>query len=234
MSNRSDMADSTIFIDLDRTGQWFVFCSPYNESFIFELKAKIAPKFRRWRNEEKAWCVAREKWPIAETLMRKHYGQAITIEVGPAAEAAQIDVMVGEVHEPTADDYMKIGVRADAPHCVLHAAYHALEALWSHGDREEIRLLGVYPIEEIRGAYHRACMLRGIPEDPSAFRRAPEGADANTTPPVQPRREEPRREEPRREEPPPSDDYYQGPSLDAYARPQPMQFIDFIDEGNGK
>ena len=212
----------TVFIDLDRTGQWFVFCSPYNESFIFELKARIPAKFRRWVAEQKAWCVARNHWPTAEKLLRKHYGHSISFEVGPAAEAAQIDLLVDDVHEPSAHDYMKLGVRADAPHCVLHAAYHALESLWCSTDREVIKRMGVYPIEDIREAYARVCKLRGLDEDPSAFDVAPRTANPNNTPPEPPPVDEP---------PPLGDDDYYGPGLDAYAQPKPMKFIDFIDEG---
>ena len=154
---------ATIFIDLDRTSQWFVFQAPYNEAFIYEFKARIPANHRRWVGDRKAWCVTRRHWAVTEPLLRKHYGHSVTFEVGPAAEAAQLDLMVDEVsHEPTAMDYMKLGLRADAPHCVVHAAYCALATLWERGDRDEIRLLGVSPMNEVYDAYKRVCQLRGI------------------------------------------------------------------------
>jgi hypothetical protein len=208
---------ASIFVDLDRTGQWFVFCSPYNESFIFELKARVPAKFRRWVADQKAWCVARKHWPTTEKLLRKHYGHDMQFEVGPAAEAAQVDLLVEEVHEPTAMDYMKLGVRADAPHCVLHAAYHALEALWTNPNHDEIRLLGVYPIDEVREAYKRACQLRGIHHDPSPFYRVSHGVDPNTS---------------MDHVPPPTDADY-GPGYDAFTRSSssgPLEFVEDRDD----
>lgn len=218
---------ASIFVDIDRTGQWFVFNSPYNESFIFELKARVPARFRRWVAERRAWCVARKHWPTAEQLLRKHYGHEAQFEIGPAAEAAQVDLLTEEVHEPTAMDYMKLGVRADAPHCVLHAAYHALEALWTNPNHEEIRLLGVYPIGEIREAYKRACQLRGIQRDPSPFCRE---VDRTVDHSSRQASSLPAMGEPPTQDPLDGDRPDGGPGYEAFTQPEATGHIDFLDD----
>ena len=103
-----------VFIDLDRSGQWFVIQSPYSHDFVEELKVRVPARNRRWRSEVSAWCVTRDQWAIAEKILRKYYDRE-KFQIGPAAEAAQMELLVEEVAEPSAMEYMKLGIRADAP-----------------------------------------------------------------------------------------------------------------------
>lgn len=234
---------SAIFIDLDRTGNWFVFTSPYNESFVCELKARVPAKLRRWAPEQKAWCVARDQWATTETLLRKHYGHGVVFEVGPAAEAAQIDLMVEEVSEPSAMDYMRIGVRADAPDCVVHAAFYALETLCATTSREETRRLGISTLDEIRAAYERVCALRGLHEAPNtgirSVKRQPMLTQLSETRTTSLATSAPNL--PLEDVPLPTDADYYGPEPGAYqpqlgfttsVQPNSMPYIEFYEEGS--
>lgn len=158
-----------VFVDLDCSGKWFCFRTPYNVEFVDALKITVPAANRRWRTEERVWCVTRKYWPSTERLLRKYYGEDVKIETGPTAEAAQIEVMIDQVSEPSARDYVVLGVRSDAPDCVVHAAYCALEDLLRDCGSMMVQEQGIYPLYETRPAYERICALRGIAPVPGRF-----------------------------------------------------------------
>lgn len=157
---------SDIFIDLDRTGAWFVFYTPYNPVFISELKARIPPPNRRWVSEERAWCVSRTYWDTAQELLRKHYPNG-QFQLGEMAQAADILVEpdAGDV-VVSAQDYAVLGLRPDAPDCVVHAAYLALAASWQSVDAPTLIHAGFHSLDNTNSAYLRICASRHIPREP--------------------------------------------------------------------
>jgi hypothetical protein len=155
-----------IFIDLDRTGSWFVFYTPYNALFVSELKARVPGPNRRWVPEERAWCVSRRYWDTAQDLLRKHYPEG-DFQMGPAATAASVVLGPGDAEaEANVKDYAVLGVRPDAPDCVVHAAYLALEASWSSVEAPILVNAGFYSLDDTRRAYMRVCASRRIPSEP--------------------------------------------------------------------
>lgn len=154
-----------IFIDLDRTGSWFVFYTPYNAMFVSELKARVPGPNRRWVPEERAWCVSRTYWETAQSLLRKYYPEG-QFQMGPAAAAADITLEQLDDDEVNVRDYTVLGLRPDAPDCVVHAAYLALEASWSRVEPSILVNAGFYSLDDTRRAYLRVCAARQIPSEP--------------------------------------------------------------------
>jgi hypothetical protein len=155
-----------IFIDLDRTGSWFVFYTPYNPLFVSELKARVPSPNRRWVPEERAWCVSRTYWVTAQDLLRKHYPEG-EFQMGPTAAAADITLdQIDDEAQADVRDYTVLGLRPDAPDCVVHAAYLALEASWSSVEPAILVNAGFYSLDQTRRAYRRVCAARQIPSEP--------------------------------------------------------------------
>lgn len=165
------MSKTVIYVDLDGTGQWLVFKSPYSADFVADFKTKIPSRQRRWEGEKKVWCVARAAWAEASPLFHKHFAD-VEFETGPAAEAAHVELMIAELKSPSLDDYTKLGVRSDAPACVVHAAYLAIEIVWASTRAVRVAEMGIYPLKETREAYHRICVHRGIPAQPPSSLKA--------------------------------------------------------------
>ena len=164
----------TIYIDLDGTGAWFVIKCPYSRLYVEDLKEQIGFRDRRWVPEQRSWCVARTQWALAEELLRKHYGYDARFVVGPAAQAAIAKGGSAPLeaedrgNAPETDDYRRLGIQSDAPECVLHAAYLALEASYAGGYGVQHRDRGIAPPVETRKSYRRVCAHRSIRPQPAA------------------------------------------------------------------
>jgi len=156
---------SDIFIDLDRTGSWFVFYTPYNPPFVSELKARVPSPNRRWVPEERAWCVSRAHWETAQFLLKKYYPEG-NFQLSPTAAAADVLFEPTDGDEAKPRDYMVLGLLPNAPDCVVHAAYLALEASWSSVEPSILVNAGFYSLDETRRAYMRVCATRRLAQEP--------------------------------------------------------------------
>jgi len=118
-----------VFAELERDGQRVAFRCPYDADFIASFKARVPAHRREWDNSVKAWAVHRDLWLPTRALLRQYYGDD-AIQNGPAIEAVEIELLESEVDVADFEDYATLGVRSDAPACVIHAAVHAI--VFSH------------------------------------------------------------------------------------------------------
>lgn len=157
-----------VWVELVPAGDAFVIRAPYVAAFIEALKLHVPPGERSWDGVRKVWIVDRTHWKAIKGLIQEHYGGAL--QYGPAAEAAFIENMADEAlqEDPSAFDYTVLGIRVDAPLCVVHAAWRAIDDAiagvlppWNDGLRGDLTE-GLPPGRAAYQAYHRICRLRGV------------------------------------------------------------------------
>lgn len=160
---------ASVWIELEPTkGEAFAIRCPYHPEFVDGIKV-VPPSERSWDGVHKVWIVERQHWKKVKDLVQRVYGDE-SIKYGPAAEAAFIENMVDEtlLDDPNAMDYTHLGIRADAPTCVVHAAWLAIEDAflgntppWNDGKRGDLSQAVAY-LTDARPAYERICRLRGF------------------------------------------------------------------------
>jgi DNA helicase HerA-like ATPase len=70
---RSYIINNPAYIDVDTDGQ-LVLHSPFNQSFVDDLKESIPPKQRHWDPEKKVWMVDEKNRKIVEDLIVRYFG----------------------------------------------------------------------------------------------------------------------------------------------------------------
>lgn len=117
----------TINVALANDGQAFLIKGPYSKEFVAEFKGAVPADERSWDSDRKVWGVARGMYTLTCELFRKHFGNDCDFRLTANAEAALTDLMVDELAEPSLEDYVYLGLRAEASPLVIHAAYDACE-----------------------------------------------------------------------------------------------------------
>jgi hypothetical protein len=158
------------FLDLERTGARIVLRTPFLRAFVDELKSFIPYEEREWDANAKLWAaVDRKHLPRVRDMCARHFGNAITY--GPALEAAMTEQLVEDtaLPEPDLACYMTLGVRTDAPTCVVHGAMQAILGeckLRQAGGRIDVDAAEYLPDLGIaREAYARICATRQVQVD---------------------------------------------------------------------
>jgi hypothetical protein len=162
-----------IWVDLDRSGKRFVVVSPFATEFVSDLKQRIPYAAREWDKEKKLWCVDRAFWKVLRGLLVQHFGEE-SITYGPSAQAAIAEGLLDTIDDPSLESYIYLGVRSDAPACVVHAAYQAIELAYCEGAYVEAYAAagcdlpltdpteGLPTLAAARAAYIAICSHRGI------------------------------------------------------------------------
>lgn len=152
---------ANVWVELDRTGARMVIRSPFKKEFVDQLKLRVPYMNREWDGTKKVWAVDREYWSSAKSVIETHFGEG-SITYGPAAEAALVEKMIDDLKDPDMLAFQVLGIRADAPLCVVHAAYRAIEqGLLSPPNPETLDLVGRMPLGPTRMAYEQICKLKG-------------------------------------------------------------------------
>jgi len=156
-----------IYVDLDTTGQWIGFRAKYDPKFAAAFKGRIPEEHRKWDAARKIWRVTRKAWSILDRTLREFYPDT-PIDLGPVAQAAQLELMVDELQLGGAHSYSVLGLRTDAPACVIHAAYKAIEHAWTLPLLERQAEQGMFSVHQSRKAYVAICEHREIEPLPAA------------------------------------------------------------------
>ena len=174
-----------ICADLDTTGLWIGFRTPeYKPEFIAMFKGRVPDKHRSWDGKRHIWRVTRgTAWDVTERTLREFYPDSV-IDFGPAAQAAQLERMVDELAIGGALSYSVLGLRTDAPACVIHAAYKAIEYTWTLPSNERLNEQGIHSLRDARKAYVAVCKNREIDPLPAAPEPSTDPDYANIKGPV--------------------------------------------------
>ena len=169
---------SRIFVDLENNGLRFILRFSYDEAFVKLLKETVPPREREWDSKVKLWAVDRKWWFAIKDVIKNHFGEE-NMDFRSLAAAAAIEEMIEEVAEADYAAYQQLGIRTDAHHCVVHAAYLSLERDWVYAmaiikrtvdDRASSgpppsldHTLNLPQLDALRKAYRAICEQRDLP-----------------------------------------------------------------------
>ncbi len=109
--------------------------TPYNQNFVFELKAGVPAVARRWDRSSKAWLVSRAYCDTIRDLITKHYGAT------PIMPSVKSDQPTIEIYEFQADYIANCRAEAASVHvngewCV-RIPENVLRRWFKQAEREE-------------------------------------------------------------------------------------------------
>lgn len=109
---------TTAYISGASNGGWWL-RTPYDATFVDELKGLIRYPLRKWDQNRKQWWIHSSAMPMALQIMRRHYDRVIELGAAPAQSA---------------NPYEALHLLPTAPPQVVKAAYRALAQL-HHPDK---------------------------------------------------------------------------------------------------
>jgi len=165
------------FVDLEKGGLRLVLRTTYIAEFIEELKQAVPLPAREWDPKVKLWAVQRDYWHQIKPLLTKYFEDRITY--GAGADAALTELLIDQAQEGDPDfaAYFTLGIRSEAPICVLHAAYRAIrddhsriEAIYANAAATGYDAgaalsmdIDLPALDMVKAAYKRCCRHRNIP-----------------------------------------------------------------------
>lgn len=111
-------------------GGWWLE-TPYDETFVNELKDLIRYPLRKWNPDVKMWWVDNSCWAMAMQLLRHHYTE---VESTPRDERTEGEQRTSGIDSVPLTPHETLHLLPSAPPEVVKAVYRTL-ALLHHPDR---------------------------------------------------------------------------------------------------